>query len=101
MARVEKFTEKHPDGEREGLHFHCPGCDGTHSVYIKGTNCPIWNWDGNLDLPTIKPSVLVQYGNKPGSKRCHSYVTAGKIQFVNDSNHKLAGKTVDLPDASD
>jgi hypothetical protein len=29
---------------------------------------------------------------------CHSFVTDGRIQFLTDSNHALAGQTVDLPD---
>lgn len=29
---------------------------------------------------------------------CHSYVTDGKIQFINDSTHNLKGQIVDLPD---
>jgi hypothetical protein len=30
---------------------------------------------------------------------CHSFVTNGKIQFLADCTHKLAGQTVELPDA--
>jgi hypothetical protein len=33
--------------------------------------------------------------------RCHSFVRAGRIEFLNDSTHALAGKTVDLPDLPD
>lgn len=29
---------------------------------------------------------------------CHSFVTDGKIQFLNDCFHSLKGQTVDLPD---
>ena len=29
---------------------------------------------------------------------CHSFVTDGRIQFLGDCTHKLAGQTVDLPD---
>jgi len=29
---------------------------------------------------------------------CYSFVTAGRIQFLSDCTHILAGKTVDLPD---
>ena len=31
-------------------------------------------------------------------KRCHSFVTDGRIQFLSDCTHALAGQTVDLPD---
>jgi hypothetical protein len=30
--------------------------------------------------------------------RCHSFVTDGRIQFLSDSTHALAGQTVDLPE---
>jgi len=30
--------------------------------------------------------------------RCHSFVVDGRIQFLQDSEHELAGQTVDLPD---
>jgi len=29
---------------------------------------------------------------------CHSYVTDGRIQFLADCTHALAGLTVDLPE---
>lgn len=87
------------------LFFFCPGCQGDHCVGIAGNEPgPIWTYNGNPDAPTFMPSVLVQYNGKdadqPGrpSAVCHSFVTDGRIQFLNDSTHKLAGQTVDLPD---
>ena len=29
---------------------------------------------------------------------CHTFVTDGRIQFLGDCTHALAGQTVDLPD---
>lgn len=72
--------------------FHCPGCQCAHFFAIGGTAG--WEWNGSLELPTVKPSILVQ-----GTKRCHSFITDGRIQFLSDSEHALAGKTVDLPAA--
>ena len=34
-------------------------------------------------------------------KVCHSFVTNGRIQYLGDCTHKLAGQTVDLPDWED
>ena len=65
--------------------FRCPGCNNLHSI-----NDKIWTFNGNLENPTIKPSIL-----NPNA-RCHSFVTEGEIKFLNDSTHELAGKTVDL-----
>lgn len=86
-----------------GASFYCPGCKEMHHVTTK------WNIDFTSD--TITPSVLTW--NDPNPKadpkydptgkyrngfRCHSFITAGRIQFLNDCTHELAGKTVDLKD---
>lgn len=102
-------------------YFECPGCKEVHVV---GTS---WKFNGNLECPTFTPSILVRSGcktegHKEGDNcwctynkecielgkdpttfkcvRCHSFITDGKIQFLNDCNHELAGKTVDLPSVS-
>jgi hypothetical protein len=76
------------------LVFHCPGCEYGHNVSV---NCAgSWEWNGSLELPTISPSILV-WKDRPEA-RCHSFVRDGKIQFLADCFHALAGQTVDLPD---
>ena len=92
--------------EGGGVMFWCPGCKMAHRIIAKGTpgDGPRWTYDGNPDAPTFSPSVLVNGNLKfmnPGAPRCHSFVRAGRIQFLNDCSHDLAGKTVDLPDWSD
>jgi len=99
--------------------FHCPGCEEGHMLNIAGDH-PVWGWNGSLEAPTFTPSILVRSGhyaksepgpcwctynaehpdNPSGFKChvCHSFVTDGKIQFLSDSTHKLAGQTVDLLD---
>ena len=105
--------------------FHCPGCKTGHMITIaRDPNFPgdpCWGFNGNGDAPTFTPSVLVQRetwvppvtGDNlaewqvnpwPQSKVkeiCHSFVTDGRIQFLSDSTHALAGQTVDLPDWQD
>lgn len=98
--------------------FWCPGCDGAHQVGVGDGPGPRWEYNGNPDAPTFKPSVLVQgYTWEPPvtpenmdqwrrepwqqTKRrivCHSFVTGGRIEFLGDCTHALAGQTVDLPD---
>lgn len=73
--------------------FHCPGCGYGHPFEV-GSNG--WQWNGSLDKPTFTPSLLV-WGTRPEA-RCHSFVTDGRIQFLADSHHHLAGQTVELPD---
>jgi len=90
------------------LMFWCPGCDDVHGVSKS------WTFDGNYDAPTFSPSILF-YGrqklideglewsalfapdNVTTAPRCHSFVTAGQIQFLSDSTHALAGQTVPVP----
>ncbi|HET6805314.1 MAG TPA: hypothetical protein VFH59_07745 [Frateuria sp.] len=112
----------HDDGTFYGIRFCCPGCaqvrDGvgswvvltvkwtpegyTRSPHINEQHC--WGFDGNLDNPTLTPSVLQQWNQWQGegvpAKRhvCHSFVRNGRIEFLGDSTHSLAGQTVDLPE---
>lgn len=68
-------------------HFWCPGCECAHGINAT------WQFNGDLEKPTISPSVLAT-----GEKRCHSYVKDGKIQFLGDCDHVLKGQTVELPE---
>lgn len=87
--------------------FWCPGCDSAHVVSDA--------WQVDVNAATITPSVLV-HGRKRfideslwGSAllgpsnitdvpQCHSFVTNGRIQYLGDSTHSLAGQTVELPE---
>ena len=79
------------------LAFWCPGCKREHDVRIKGDD--VWGFNGNHEKPTFTPSVLVN-GHRP-AERCHSFVTDGRIQFLDDCHHELRGQTVDLPHLPD
>lgn len=79
------------------LIFECPGCGYGHHVYVNKERSPAgscWSWNGSMEAPTFHPSILV---TNPGA-RCHSFVTDGRIQFLTDCDHPLAGQTVDLPE---
>lgn len=99
------------------LAFFCPGCECSHWFQIGQGPGPRWKYNGNGDKPTIRESILVRHPtwtppvtpeNMEEWKRapwvqtkvesiCHSYVTDGRIQFLDDCTHTLKGKTVDLP----
>ncbi len=98
--------------------FWCPGCKGAHVIQVEGPHA--WGFNGDGDKPTFAPSVLVTSGHyaegwkgpgcwctfttlfpqyPPNPYKCgicHSFVTDGNIQFLADSTHELAGKTVAL-----
>ncbi len=83
------------------LAFWCPGCNDVHSLRIRPAPSPSWDWNGNAERPTFQPSVLVTYNDLSGEEKdevCHSFVTDGRIQFLGDCTHKLAGQTVYLPE---
>lgn len=81
----------HATGSQPSHCFWCPGCDMAHCI-----NDQLWTFNGDVERPTIQPSVLVQ-GSSWQNLTCHSFVTDGRIQFLADSTHALAGQTVELP----
>lgn len=89
-----------------------------HGVGIGAGPGPRWGYNDNPDRPTFTPSVLVSYEMWEPSAAdpqvaakiksgeivqqkvnhiCHSFVTDGRIQYLGDSTHHLAGQTIDLP----
>ena len=79
--------------------FRCPGCGNCHG-FRTSPGSPRWTWDGNEELPTISPSILVTGGGVGGHEDskgcCHMFIKAGKIQYLSDCTHALTGKTVDM-----
>lgn len=104
MSQLSKILR---DTEGGGIMFKCPACKEAHRVVVNTTE---WHWNGNAEKPTITPSILVRSEANPDAveafkewrteRRCHSFVTDGKIQFLSDCTHELAGQTVDIPDWS-
>lgn len=76
------------------LLFRCPGCHSPHRVRVRGPE-PCWTWNGDAERPTFSPSILVAVHDR--TRRCHSFVEAGRIRFLSDCHHALAGLTVELP----
>ena len=92
------------DGGHYGYRFECPGCNMPHVVPTKPT-ARGWDFTGDQNLPTFAPSILVhphgvlnEDGTVGQSPRCHSFVREGRIEYLADSTHHLAGQTVDLPE---
>lgn len=94
-----------------GFEFYCPGCEEFHYVPVTAGDRPgpVWTWNGSLEKPTLSPSILRRTGPFPpewknsklilNSDRlhiCHSFIREGRIEFLGDCTHKLAGQTVTL-----
>lgn len=76
--------------------FHCDGCGMSHAFYQHDDgHRPSWQFNGDLERPTFTPSLLNRGGD---IGVCHLFVTDGKIHYLGDCTHALAGKTVDLPE---
>jgi hypothetical protein len=114
---MKKVYQYEGDNGEIGYFFHCDGCNSTHSVI---TTPKRWTFNGNEEKPTFSPSILVRWVSSPkeilkdekgkyilgpdgrikGAKDevCHSFVTDGKIRYLNDCTHHLKGMTVELED---
>lgn len=99
--------------EKDNISFYCPACKQNHMINS--------GWNIDIENKTVSPSVLVKFINSSdewgkdengdyifieidGVKRtkgykntiCHSFIRNGKIQYLNDCTHELAGKTIDM-----
>jgi len=72
FAYVLDFNEK----EICGMNIFCPcGCEGAgmlmfNNYTVNGT--PKWDWDGNEDMPTLRPSIL-----RRSDCKWHGFLTDG------------------------
>ena len=98
MAKTQRITSD--SGEFLGYAIICPACtevdDGSLHLFYNKMNdgSPGWVFNGDHEKPTFRPSMLSQNSRT----RCHSLVTEGKIQYLVDCTHNMAGQTMDLPD---
>lgn len=109
-APVARVSEELPNGHGRALLLWCPGCESMHQVHFGGTTEPRWDFDGNIDAPTISPSLLVRgvqwsaeypemqkprHNVAAGQETvCHSFIRAGQWEYLSDCTHPLAGQTV-------
>ena len=83
-----------------GYYFHCPGCEHGHIVWteVAASNGAKWTFNEDVDSPTFRASLLNKHPFKGVEQICHLFVTDGKIEYLNDCTHKLAGQTVEMED---
>ena len=115
MAKKTLLHEiKDGDGNHYGYTFPCPGCNSVHQIFDQESvsQGPKWDFNGNQDKPTFSPSLKVTHRHPVGHDSnnpapagydgpyqddvCHSFITDGKIQFLDDCYHDLAGQTVPM-----
>lgn len=119
VGRREEQVKAKVEGDR--ISFKCPACRDIHTISVAPRR---WTWNSDAEHPTFNPSVLVTSGHFTqghGNEycwcthnaeqiakgedpsgfecvRCHSFVRNGMIEFLSDSSHSMAGKTVEIPE---
>jgi hypothetical protein len=98
-----KTTPLHDSaGNYAGELVECPACGYGHLFRTAPhKDLPVWSFNGDRDRPTFSPSMLVNartHVANPNAILCHSFVREGRIEFLSDCSHSMAGQTVDLPD---
>lgn len=83
MQEIKIHNPDYTDEERKRLSVHCINVRDIHK------------FNGDADKPTFSPSLM--YNFIPG-RICHSFVTDGRIQYLDDCTHPLARQTIDLPE---
>lgn len=99
------FIREWPDGKGQ-VTYWCIGCESGHTIQYGSDET--WQWDGDPWKPTFSPSILAwphprsfepaDPDRRPArpQPRCHSFVKSGRIEYLTDSEHQLAGQTVDM-----
>ncbi len=107
MAKAIRSQDQ--NGNLVGYLVRCPACEAddvgsVHEFRVRmNDGSPGWNFNGDFERPTFSPSMFatcVTCVTGPGRKEhcCHSFVRDGRIEYLSDCTHGLAGKIVDLPD---
>lgn len=78
-------------GDEHLLLFWCPGCGYGHHLDTRR-----WTWNGDMNKPTASPSLLVNKEELGDSPRCHFFIREGRLQYLGDCTHKLAGQTIEM-----
>ena len=93
----------------KAVSYYCLGCNTLHTIRYEYPERPVWDYNGNPELPTLNPSIKITYdGPDAGQTResgytappniCHHFVTNGLLEYCTDSTHGYSGQRIPLPD---
>lgn len=82
------------DGSHYAWLIWCPACDSPHHFD------PRWTFNGDHERPTFRASMLVRGVDGAQETVCHSFLTDGEWQFLEDCTHASKGQRVPVPDWS-
>lgn len=102
MAKIALYYDQGP-GKGKAHCFKCPACGKKHVFWerLDSGREGGWTWNEIPDRPTVNPSILIKTVFPDRTDVCHSFITNGRIQFLPDCTHPLAGKTVELPNVEE
>lgn len=86
---------KFRSAEGNRFHYACPGCECYHFVTVDKNQTPNWDFNGDIEKPTISPSVRVDYGE---GQICHFFIRDGFYEYCSDSTHQFSGQKIEVPD---
>lgn len=78
MALISRILRNGTDGR---LIWWCPGCNEAHTIQTGQGDGHEW-----------------MMRHPKWGRCCHSFVVDGRMQFLGDCTHALAGQMVDIPD---
>lgn len=104
MPLVKVLTNS--DDTEKAIVFWCSGCQEAHCCryWSKEPKSPCWWWNQLEHAPTLSPSVLCNHGDwsqAAGRTRCHLFVRDGRLEYLADCGHVLAGQTVAMLDVDE
>lgn len=71
----------------------CPACAMPHS-FADGEKG--WTFNGDLEKPTIRPSIRTWSHGHDDLGSCHVFITEGMIDYLGDCFHTFKGQTVPM-----
>lgn len=78
------YSYREPE-DKAGLNYRCPcGCGSVGAlIFRKLDEHPTWEWDGNVEKPTLSPSIQRNVGCKT---HCHLIAGVWQIDKINDES---------------
>ena len=82
------------DGGRGWLHY-CPGCRQAHRI-----DTPPATFNGDEQFPTFSTKQRIEQYGQGGmlTRCCHYRIQRGRIEYLKETTHDLAGQAVLLPE---
>ena len=76
--------------------FYCPACDTSHSFNVEG-----WTLIDTAKGPTVSPSLkitgyITTRAGESEEVHCHLFIREGKLVYLPDYKHDMAGETVPM-----